>query len=221
LRAAGGFTGRANSTLVVGDPGVPIVEALAEVKRFAQAHDLPPRLQIPTGSPWYRAVAGHGWVPDTDHPAGHRVLVMVGPVAQLATPGQPPEIDTETSLTAPDDWWRVTLGGAPSSDQRQVLGGAGLAEIGFALATIDRRPVGGIRTVVLDEHLHLSRLEVAPAYRRRGVARSLLDEAARWGVGRGARWCVLQVAEDNPGAVGLYRRLGLRPHHEYEYLRPA
>jgi ribosomal protein S18 acetylase RimI-like enzyme len=44
--------------------------------------------------------------------------------------------------------------------------------------------------------------------------------AAGWGVSRGARWCVLQVAEQNAPAVALYQRLGFRPHHRYQYLRP-
>jgi ribosomal protein S18 acetylase RimI-like enzyme len=35
-----------------------------------------------------------------------------------------------------------------------------------------------------------------------------------------ANWCVLQVAEHNTAALALYRRLGFRLHHRYQYLRP-
>lgn len=42
LRAAEGFTGRANSALAVGDPGMPLAAAVSEVCRWYQALGLPP-----------------------------------------------------------------------------------------------------------------------------------------------------------------------------------
>jgi ribosomal protein S18 acetylase RimI-like enzyme len=45
--------------------------------------------------------------------------------------------------------------------------------------------------------------------------------AAGWAGDRGARWCVLQVAEHNGAALALYRRLRFRRHHRYQYLRPG
>ena len=44
LRAGGGFTGRANSALVVGDPGLPLPEAVDAVTRWYADRDLLPRL---------------------------------------------------------------------------------------------------------------------------------------------------------------------------------
>lgn len=221
LRASGGFTARANSALVVGDPGIAVPEALTRVRDFAGRHAVAPRLQVPSGSPWYRAVTEQGWTPDTGHPAGHRVLVLVGPVAQLATPDEPDGVRCGVADEPGEGWWRVAGEPPVTEGQRHVLRGAGLEHAGFGLADIGGRAVGAIRTVVLEEHLYLSRLVVAPEHRRRGLALALLDASARWAVARGARWCVLQVAESNHAAVGLYRRLGFRPHHEYEYLRPG
>ena len=57
LRAAGGFTGRANAALAVGDPGIPVPAALEAVRAFADEHGVPPRVHVPVGSPWDRAVA--------------------------------------------------------------------------------------------------------------------------------------------------------------------
>jgi ribosomal protein S18 acetylase RimI-like enzyme len=221
LRACGGFTALANSALAVGDPGIPVVDALNRVRDFAEQHAVPPRLQVPTGSPWHRAVTEQGWTRDTGHPAGHRVLVMVGPVAQLASAHEPPEVRLSV-LDEPDqDWWRIAGDTPVTEGPRYVLRGTGLDETGFGLVSIGDRVAGAIRAVVLEEHLHLARLTVLPRDRRRGLALALLDAAARWAVVRGARWCVLQVAEQDHAAAGLCRRLGLRPHHEYEYLRPG
>src|SRR5919202_9781 len=46
LRAAGGFTGRANSALIAGDPGRTVGDALADVAAFYADHGLPPLAQV-------------------------------------------------------------------------------------------------------------------------------------------------------------------------------
>lgn len=51
LRAAGGFTGRANSALPLGDPGMPLPAALARVTDWYLARGLAPRLQLPAELP--------------------------------------------------------------------------------------------------------------------------------------------------------------------------
>src|SRR5690349_14064400 len=47
LRAAGGFTGRANAALAVGDPGLPVPAALDAVRAFAATHGVGPRVHAP------------------------------------------------------------------------------------------------------------------------------------------------------------------------------
>src|SRR5205814_2441803 len=47
LRAAEGFTGRANSALAVGDPGLPLAGALTRVCDWYAARGLPPAVAIP------------------------------------------------------------------------------------------------------------------------------------------------------------------------------
>src|SRR6476661_7624759 len=84
LRATGGFTARANSTLAIGDPGLPTAVALAAVRTFAERHGITPRVQAPVGSPWDKAIAAQGWVLDVGHAAGSVVSVQV---SDLAAPG--------------------------------------------------------------------------------------------------------------------------------------
>ena len=47
LRADGGFTGRANSALPLGDPGLPLAGAVDEVEAWYRARGLPPMIVIP------------------------------------------------------------------------------------------------------------------------------------------------------------------------------
>src|SRR5215469_5660075 len=51
LRAARGFTGRANSALATGDPGLPLDDALAAVTDWYRARGLPPTIAVPMPLP--------------------------------------------------------------------------------------------------------------------------------------------------------------------------
>lgn len=235
LRAAGGFTGRANSTLVVGDPGRPTPEALAEAVGFAAQHGLRPRAQVPRDSPWHERLAEHGWRLDESHAPGAEVSVQVTELAQLAGrsagtdsepgelakwPGVAPRIDPRPDA----DWWRLTVEEQqPSEAARHVLTAPALADrdaMGFGVARDGPTAVGAVRLALVDGHLHVARLWVAHEYRKAGVGSALMRAGARWAMDRGAQWCVLQVAEHNVPAMALYRRLGFRQHHRYIYLVP-
>jgi ribosomal protein S18 acetylase RimI-like enzyme len=219
LRAAGGYTGRANAALAAGDPGMPVPAALDEVRRFAREHEIPARVHVPVGSPWDRAVAAQGWVLDVGHPAGAEVAVLVAPLE--GAPGPRPDVRIELPEQPSEEWWQLALGGAPTPAQRHVLDPGGQPRTAFALA---RAPsgamLGQVRATVVEDHLHVSLLEVMASARRQGLASTLLASAAAWGRGHGARWAVLQVALQNTGARALYDHLGWVEHHRYRYLVP-
>jgi ribosomal protein S18 acetylase RimI-like enzyme len=217
LRAAGGYTGRANSALAVGDPGVPVPAALDAVRAFSREHAIPARVQVPIGSPWDTAVAAQGWVLDAGHEAGAEVAVLVGPL----TAGTPdPRVELPERPSA--EWWRLGAGRqGPTPAQRHVLDPGGEPRTAFALVRdTGGTAVGQVRATVVEDHLHLSWLEVVPAERRQGLATLLLRAVGAWGHGHGARWGVLQVALKNTAAIALYEGLGYVEHHRYRYLVP-
>jgi hypothetical protein len=66
LRAAEGFTGRANSALPLGDPGLPLPEAVAAVEDWYRRRALPPMIVLPQGAgpdPLPAYLAERSWVP--------------------------------------------------------------------------------------------------------------------------------------------------------------
>jgi ribosomal-protein-alanine N-acetyltransferase len=63
--------------------------------------------------------------------------------------------------------------------------------------------------LVLDE-MHVMNLAVAPAERRRGLARRLLGFALRRAARAGARRALLELRAGNVGALALYESFGFR-----------
>jgi N-acetylglutamate synthase len=66
LRAAGGFTGRANSALPAGDPGLPLAEAVTAVEDWYRRRDLRPMIVLPQGAgpeSLEDLLAERSWVP--------------------------------------------------------------------------------------------------------------------------------------------------------------
>lgn len=210
MRAAGGFTGRANSTLAVGDPGMPVADALAMTETFATTHGITPTAQVVAGSAAERAIERAGWAPKPDHPGGTEVRVLVGPL------GEPEDSRAIVHDTVPKGWWPLVVGAdEPAPAERRVLTGGN--RVGFAELTLDGAVVAVGRGAVVDDLLHIARLAVAPAHRRRGLAVELMAALTHWGATAGAKRGVLQVADHNAGAISLYHRLGYVEHHRYRY----
>ena len=86
LRAAAGFTGRANSALPVGDPGLPLPEAVTAVEDWYRHRDLRPMIVLPSvldrgagPDPLEDLLAERAWVPRSG-PA----FVMLADIAALS-----------------------------------------------------------------------------------------------------------------------------------------
>ncbi|GHH62025.1 N-acetyltransferase [Lentzea cavernae] len=211
MRAAAGFTGRANSTVTCGDPGMPVPGALRTVQGFAREHGIKPTAHVVNGSAAEAAIESAGWRVDLDHPGGSESLVMTGPLEKFAD-------GVAESLDLPG-WWELTAGSEVSDVHRHVLGGGG--NVCFASLTEDGVVIAAVRGAVVEDVLHVARLAVRPSHRRQGLARKLMGELAGWGLEQGATTCVLQVAEHNTPAIRLYEELGCTEHHRYRYWIPA
>lgn len=237
LRAAGGYTYRANSALVTGDPGVPVAEALARVRAFAATHGIDPVVQAPVGSPWSNRVLDAGW---------HALPRRGGESLVLVAPAGSPDGAPDWPAVPPPAWWDAQDGPVPADDspawavltpgaQSTATPGPGpltpgaqskatptspLA-VGFGMIdSPDGSPAGSVRAAVVGEHVHLARLHVLPAHRGRGLAARLTRQALAWGAARGARHAVLEVAADNAAGRALFAREGWTEHHRYHYLVP-
>jgi N-acetylglutamate synthase len=212
LRAGGGFTGRANSALVVGDPGLPLPEAVHAVARWYADRDLRSCAMLPgrQSRAADAAFAEAGWERDED------VLVLTAPLTPAAADGVAVDLSPE-----PDDAWLAgyRYRGRPlPPSARAVLTNA--EDVVFASVRRDPPPAplaAVARGVVTDGWLGVAAVTVEERYRRQGLATAVMAGLQRWGAERSAQWVYLQVTESNAPARALYRRSGFIEHHRYHY----
>ena len=238
LRADGGFTGRANSTLPLGDPGLPLAGAVDEVEAWYRARGLPPMFVIPgplvaaapdgglAGDPLDTLLAARGWrVRSAPAPV---VVVMAADAGQVGGPGRsaggqpgPGASGPRWAVTfaaRPDEAWlaRYHYRGAelPARAVRLLLSAPWQA---FASLAVDGETAAVGRVSVAAGWAGITAVDVDPRYRRRGLGtvmtRALAAEAAR----RGERRIFLQVEEANAAARALYARCGFAGVHRYHY----
>jgi N-acetylglutamate synthase len=214
LRAASGFTRRANSVLPLGDPGMPLDEALDAVRRWYGARGLPAYVQTATGAEgtqellcaelerrgWVREVTAELWTgalaPIADRAAGTGVVL---------------------SREADEAWLARYQRKGVSEVALKVLGGG--PSVWFATVPGDDAPAAIGRCVVDGRWASFAAVEVDPRFRRRGLATTVMAALAARALDEGASAAWLQVEEDNAGARALYAGMGFAAHHAYHHYR--
>jgi N-acetylglutamate synthase len=214
LRAAEGWTGRANSVLPLGEPGPPLDEALAEVTAWYADRGLPARFAVPT--PGRELLAGalqaRGWT--AYNPTGVFTTDVAAALRRWPDRGHAVRIDP-----VPDDDWlglyhyRGTTRLPPVA--RRVLLGA--REPGFAVLRAGGVPAAIARGSVDGGWVGVTAVEVDPAHRRQGLGTAVMRAVLAWAADRGATGAYLQVADENTAALALYAGLGFHHHHRYHY----
>ncbi|MFE6841310.1 GNAT family N-acetyltransferase [Streptomyces sp. NPDC057686] len=215
LRAAGGFTRRANSVLPLGDPGLPLDEALARVTSWYAERELPAYVQTATGAVGTQELLGaelerRGWVNEVSAQVRIAALAPIADVDTAAT-------GAEVRLTrTPDEEWLGRYGRVKDPEvARRVL----VAGPSVWFATLPGRAIG--RLVVDGRWAGFAAVEVDPAHRRTGLGTAVMAVLARQALEEGASAAWLQVEADNEGARALYDGLGFATHHAYHHFRAA
>ncbi|WP_370516599.1 GNAT family N-acetyltransferase [Streptomyces acidiscabies] len=162
LRAAAGFTRRANSVLPLGDPGVPLDEVLRVVREWYGVRGLPAYVQVGDGDALCGELEARGWVREVT------ARVMVGGLAALADRGVRAEVVLSREAGAawlgryqrkgvsdvalrvlgsgPSVWFAAVGGGSGEGGggvKRGVGGDAGPDSVGSGAGDAGRGAVGG------------------------------------------------------------------------------
>ncbi|MEU2617325.1 GNAT family N-acetyltransferase [Streptomyces sp. NPDC007157] len=214
LRAAAGFTRRANSVLPLGDPGLPLDAALEAVRRWYGERGLPAYVQTATGAEGTQELLcaeleRRGWVREVSAELWTGALAPVADRAEGA--------DVVLSRTADEAWLARYQRKGVGEVALRVLGGG--PSVWFATVPGEGAPAAIGRLVVDGRWAGFAAVEVDPALRRRGLAGEVMAALARRALEEGASAAWLQVEAENTGARALYTRLGFGAHHAYHHYR--
>jgi ribosomal protein S18 acetylase RimI-like enzyme len=217
LRAAAGFTRRANSVLPLGDPGVPLDEALALVRDWYAARGLPAYVQTATGAEGTQELLcaeleGRGW---TREVSAELWTGALPPLGDLPEPARPVLL----SRTADEAWLSRYQRKGMSEVALKVLGGGPSVWFATVPGADPGSPAAIGRCVVDGRWAGFAALEVDPDQRRQGLATMVMGALARQALSEGASAAWLQVETDNEGARALYGGMGFAAHHAYHHYR--
>jgi len=211
LRASSGWTGRGNSVLPVGSPGMPLTEALERVEAFYRDRGLPPQAHVRLDSPAASEFQEQGWI--DAHPGRSDVLVMHTTLDHV---NALPQYDVLLAERPDDAWYGVAFEGPVPAPAPVVLEGAPKAV--FASIAIDGEPVAVGRGSMTGHWLGIDAVRVLPGHRGQGLAAAVVQGLARWAGPQGGRRSYLEVLESNLPAVTAYQRLGYVEAYRYRYL---
>ncbi|MEV4945172.1 GNAT family N-acetyltransferase [Streptomyces sp. NPDC053755] len=219
LRAASGFTRRANSVLPLGEPGLPLDAALARVREWYAARELPAYVQAATGAEGAQEMLcadleHHGWRREVSAEVRIGGLAPVGDLDADVSP-------VRLSRSLDPSWLhRYQRFGVPGPHVLRVLESGPSVWFASVPGTGDIPAAIG-RCVVDGRWAGFMAVEVDPARRRQGLATAVMTALARKALDEGASAAWLQVEADNDAGRALYEGMGFAVHHHYHHYRAA
>lgn len=200
---AGG--GKRVSAATATDEGASIEEAEAAMRALSQA-------------PLFMLRAGQTLLQDRLAVHGYRCVdpsvIYAAPIAAIAQ--EPPAISLYPVWPPLAIMRRIWADGGIGAARVQVMARACGPKAGLIARSQDRA-AGAAFCAVHDGIAMVHAVEVAPALRRKGVARNILQGAAFWAHAQGAQWLALAVTEANAPACALYDALGMQVMAQYSY----
>ena len=212
LRASGGFSSRGNSVFALGDPGMPLDDAVARVTDWYGARGLPPRAHVHPGGAEAAAFDLAGW--STYEPtllmlaSVARVVRLLGDRAAAADPRHDGAVD--------QGWLDSDERAARHGESARAVLEAG--DVTFATVRDGDAVLARGRGAVHDDWVGVSSLWTREDLRGTGLGSAVLRSLLEWGAERGATTTYLQVVEANTAARSLYEARGYEVHHRYAYL---
>ena len=210
LRISDGFTMRANSVLPTGagpfgEPNLDLGTAVDEVVKIYQAKGLTPTFTIPL--PLYEELdhylAGLGW------------KVKIG--AEYLVNDIPENLELESVD------FQIEISAEPSPEWLAVQGDHQLERImrnypaRYAQVKYEGKLVGIGRIATYEKWSLATRVFVDPEFRGKGIGTLLMRALMAAAKDEGATKVGLQVDSENGAGLALYKSMGFRFHHSYNY----
>jgi ribosomal protein S18 acetylase RimI-like enzyme len=215
LRAAGGFTGRANSALAIGDPGLPLATAVERVCQWYRTRDLPPMVALAFPLVGAQDCAADRYLAECGWPVHHGAVVMTAEAGTIKTAGTSSRADLASE---PDGGWLSLYryrGQVPPPISGHLLRSAPWQA--FASVSEAGRTVAIGRVAAAAGWAGLTAIEVHPEHRRQGLGQVVTAALVAAAADYGSTAIYLQVEADNWAARAMYTAMGFTDHHGYHY----
>lgn len=213
LRAADGYTKRANSANAVAPAHASVDLQIARIEAHYRARHLPTIFRL---SPLAD--------PAIDRALDARGYARIDPsVVMVARPGHHRHDAHAVDAADPwtgwfDDFVAATEATAALAAKLAALLRCVAPPALFArIPDAEERPTAFAMAVAEDGYVGIFEVLSAPHARRQGFARRAVAHAMAWGFAQGAHTAYLQVAADNAPALALYAALGFVPLYGYHY----
>lgn len=215
-RVSNGRTFRANSVLVTGAPpfgesGLDLQDAITAVDAIYREAQLPTVFQICL--PLYQEFNDYLIAQDWSEKVGAAFLI------------KDLEVSADVENLALSNNVRIANTDQPSDAFLELHDDHSLRSIMMAhpsryiALTRDGEIIATARVAVSEGWAILTRLIVADAFRKKGLARLLMLACMNSAIESGATKMALQVDQSNQDAQALYERIGFRVHHMYRFIQ--
>lgn len=188
------------------------------VEAFYARHQLPARFQIcPAAQPadLDETLARRGYT--TDAPTA----VQAAQISSILQLSPNPNITVTLHPTLPADFSDFQQRQYNLTPEQTAARQAAFHRIGpqpiFAVVTLEGQTAGIGLGILERKWLGIFSMLTHLDTRRRGIATAVLHTLAGWGQSQGAVQAYLQVMDNNPQALSLYRRAGFTTQYQYHY----
>lgn len=215
LNASTGWSGRLNACWPLGEPTLPMGEAVDAVEAWYAARGLPPVFKPAGPLPVLEAeLTARGYRARTP------TLMMVAEIPVVARPAR-----VSVAETVGEAFERVFLGTQANVDDAAERMGA-FHRIArprvFASIEVEGAPVAIGGSAIEGDWAGVFGMRTLAAFRRQGLARDIVAALMAGARGAGASKAYLQVEAPNAPAIALYERFGFATAFAYSYWdRPA
>lgn len=215
-RLSNGRTFRANSVLVLGappfgEPGLALDQAITQVDEMYANSGLPTvfQLSLPIHQEFNDYLIAKGWSEKVKAAFLVKDLDSTFAVESLAESNKV-EI---TNADNPSDEFLIL------HDDHAVRSIMMEYPARYIALCLDGKIIATARVAISGAWAIVTRLIVADAHRKKGMARLLMLACMNSALEHGASKMALQVDQSNQDAQALYQRLGFRNHHTYTFIQ--
>lgn len=217
LRAADGYSRRANSALAIGDPPEGIQAALDHVQTWFRSRELEPCLKItPLATPSLaEALDARGWTVKTPS------VVLRRTSEHAVEPTR--TVDVSWTSAVADEWFEPLVTWDEELPEQGAHHRALLERMPhprFAVLRDDGHVAGAVVASVDGDQAHIYDLVVDPLLRGKGTGSAFFGQILSDLFLDGIAAVTLQVLETNEVARRLYQRTGFVEVHRYHYRVP-